>query len=81
MIKKGVYAASLSVLKDDLSLDIEATISHAEWIIKEGCHGVFYFGSTGQSQLISISEKKELISQHVAKCLSFAHNRPKNKSV
>ena len=41
MIKKGVYAATLSVLKDDLSLDIEATISHAEWIIKEGCHGVF----------------------------------------
>ena len=34
MIKKGVYAATLSVLKDDLSLDIEATISHAEWIIK-----------------------------------------------
>ena len=63
MIKKGVYAASLSVLKDDLSLDIEATISHAEWTIKEGLHGVFFFGSTGQSQLISIPEKKELISQ------------------
>ena len=42
MIKKGVYAASLSVLKDDLSLDIEATISHAEWTIKEGLHGVFF---------------------------------------
>ena len=63
MIKKGVYAATLSVLKDDLSLDIEATISHAEWTIKEGLHGVFFFGSTGQSQLISIPEKKELISQ------------------
>ncbi len=63
MIKKGIYAATLSVLKDDLSLDIEATISHAEWVIKEGSHGVFFFGSTGQSQLISISEKKELISQ------------------
>jgi len=63
MIKKGVYAASLSVLKDDLSLDIEATISHAEWTIKEGLHSVFFFGSTGQSQLISIPEKKELISQ------------------
>jgi len=63
MIKKGVYAATLSVLKDDLSLDIEATISHAEWIIKEGCHGVFFFGSTGAGQYISSSEKKELISQ------------------
>ena len=63
MIKKGVYAASLSVLKDDSSLDVESTISHAETIISKGLHGVFFFGSTGQSQLISISEKKDLISK------------------
>ena len=62
-IKNGVYAAGLSILKEDLSLDIESTISHAESIIKNGLHGVFFFGSTGQSQLISISEKKELISK------------------
>ncbi len=63
MIKKGVYAATLSVLKKDLSLDVEKTINHAENIIKEGLHGVFFFGSTGQSQLITTSEKKELIYQ------------------
>ena len=63
MIKNGVYAAGLSVLKDDMSLDVEATIDHAESIIKNGLHGVFFFGSTGQSQLISISEKKDLISK------------------
>jgi 4-hydroxy-tetrahydrodipicolinate synthase len=63
MIKNGVYAAGLSILKEDLSLDIESTIAHAESIIKNGLHGVFFFGSTGQSQLISISEKKELISK------------------
>ena len=63
MIKNGVYAAGLSILKEDLSLDIESTIAHAESIIKTGLHGVFFFGSTGQSQLISISEKKELISK------------------
>ena len=63
MIKKGVYAAGLSVLNKDHSLNVEATISHAESIIKKGLHGVFLFGSTGQSQLISISEKKELISK------------------
>ena len=63
MIKKGVYAAGLSVLNKDHSLNIDATISHAESIIKKGLHGVFFFGSTGQSQLISISEKKELISK------------------
>ena len=63
MIKKGVYAASLSVVNDDHSLNIDATISHAASSINEGLHGVFFFGSTGQSQLISISEKKELISK------------------
>ena len=63
MIKKGVYAASLSVLNKDHSLNIDATIAHAETIIKKGLHGVFFFGSTGQSQLISISEKKNLISK------------------
>ena len=63
MIKEGVYAAGLSVLNEDTSLNIEATIFHAEKIIKKGLHGVFFFGSTGQSQLISTNEKKELITK------------------
>jgi 4-hydroxy-tetrahydrodipicolinate synthase len=63
MIKNGIYAAGLSVLKEDMSLDVQATIAHAESAIKNGLHGVFFFGSTGQSQLISISEKKDLISK------------------
>ena len=63
MIKKGVYAAGLSVINTNGALDIEATISHASNAIKNGLHGVFFFGSTGQSQLISTSEKKELIAK------------------
>jgi len=62
MIKKGVYAAGLSVINSNLTLDIKETINHAENLIKNGLHGVFFFGSTGQSQLISLAEKKELIS-------------------
>tara|TARA_B100001250_G_scaffold368246_1_gene350819 strand:- start:665 stop:1549 length:885 start_codon:yes stop_codon:yes gene_type:complete len=60
---KGIYAATLSVLKSDLSLDIDNTIMHAENIIDLGCHGVVFFGSTGQSQLISLSEKIQLINR------------------
>ena len=63
MIKRGVYAAGLSVLYKNYALDIDATIQHAENLIKKGLHGVFFFGSTGQSQLISSQEKKELISK------------------
>jgi 4-hydroxy-tetrahydrodipicolinate synthase len=63
MIKKGVYAAGLSVLNEDRTLNIEATIAYASQAIQSGLHGVFFFGSTGQSQLISINEKKELIAK------------------
>ena len=42
MIKRGVYAASLSVLNKDLTLNVEATISHAENLIKNGLHAVSY---------------------------------------
>ena len=63
ILKKGVYAAGLSVFNEDNSLNTEATISHASTLIKSGLHGVFFFGSTGQSQLISTSEKKELITK------------------
>ena len=60
---KGIYAASMSVFNSDLSLNIEKTVSHAEKIINQGCHGVAIFGSTGQAQLISISEKISLLNQ------------------
>ena len=60
---KGIYAASVSILNEDLSIDISRTIDHVEGLIDSGCHGVAVFGSTGQSQLISISEKINLINQ------------------
>ena len=59
----GIYAASMSVINNDLTLDVTKTIKHAEMIIDQGCHGVAIFGSTGQAQLISISEKINLFNQ------------------
>ena len=59
----GIYAASMSVINDDLTLDVKKTIQHAEMIIDQGCHGAAIFGSTGQAQLISISEKINLLNQ------------------
>ena len=60
---EGIYAATVSVLNNDLSLNIDKTINHAEMIIDNGCHGAAIFGSTGQAQLISISEKINLLSK------------------
>ncbi len=69
----GIIAATMSVLNSDLSLNIEKTIDHAENLIEQGCHGTVIFGSTGQAQLIPISEKIELLNK-----LSFSKFKDKN---
>ena len=69
---RGIFAASMSVFNSDLSLNIEETINHAEKLIDNGCHGVAIFGSTGQAQLISVSEKIKLLN-------SLSNSKHKNK--
>jgi len=71
---KGIYAATLSVLNEDLSLNVQKTILHAESIINQGCHGVVFFGSTGQAQLIPVSEKINLLN-------SISTNENKDKFI
>ena len=53
----------MSILNKDLSLNVEKTIKHAEKLIDQGCHGTAIFGSTGQAQLISVSEKINLLNK------------------
>ena len=62
-VKPGIYAASISCFHKDLSLDVDSTILHLEKLIKDGCHGVVIFGSTGAGQLISKHEKEKLIEK------------------
>ena len=69
---RGIYAAGMSIFKDNLSLDVQKTIEHSEKLIQMGCHGVAIFGSTGQAQLISISEKIDLLNK-------LSTNEHKNK--
>ena len=59
----GIYAAGLSILDENLTLNVSKTIKHAENLIENGCHGVAIFGSTGQAQLLSISEKISLLNE------------------
>ena len=60
---KGIFAASMSVLNENLTLNTNKTIIHAENLINQGCHGVAIFGSTGQAQLIPINEKINLLNK------------------
>ena len=69
---KGIYAASMSVINKNLTLNVKETIKHAEMIIDQGCHGVAIFGSTGQAQLIPVAEKINLLNE-----LSISKHREK----
>ena len=70
----GIFAASMSVINSDLSLNVEKTIKHAERLIDQGCHGTALFGSTGQAQLVPISEKIELLNK-------LSDSKHKNKHI
>ena len=60
---KGIFAASMSIFDKNLTLDSNKTILHSENLINQGCHGVAMFGSTCQAQLISVSEKINLLNK------------------
>ena len=59
---KGIFSASMSVLKADLSLDIEETLRHAKKNLDDNGVGSVFFGSTGCGQLLGKKMKKEFIN-------------------
>ena len=58
MIKKGIYAASLSVLNNDKTLNVDLTIKHAVNTIKSGLHGVFFLVQQDKVNLFLLQKKK-----------------------
>ena len=62
----SVFSASVSLLNSDLSLDIGATIAHAEKVEKLGVAPAFN-GSTSQGQSLGIEDKKKLIKEILKK--------------
>ena len=57
---EGIFAATITVLNDDLSINVKKTVEHAKNVDKQGS-GLAFLGSTSQSQLLSLQEKKDLI--------------------
>lgn len=58
---RGIFAASLTPLKNDLSIDLPAMIKHCKWLLDNGCDGILIFGTTGEGISFSLTEKKETI--------------------
>jgi 4-hydroxy-tetrahydrodipicolinate synthase len=58
---RGVFAAALTPLEDDLSPDIVATVGHYRWLLDEGCDGIVCLGTTGEANSFSLDERLALL--------------------
>lgn len=56
----GVYAASVTPLKPDLSPDLEAVAPFLGFLATRGCHGALLFGTTGEGPSFSPSERGDV---------------------
>jgi 4-hydroxy-tetrahydrodipicolinate synthase len=57
----GVYAAAVTPLEPDSSLDLEAVPALLRFLASRGCHGALLFGTTGEGPSFSSSERETLM--------------------
>jgi len=60
-IAPGAWAAALTPLNADLSIDVEAYLAHVRNLLGGGCDGVAALGTTGEANSFSVSERLALI--------------------
>ena len=54
---KGIWSAALTPLCPDLSIDYKRLIQHVDFLISNGCHGIGLFGTTGEANAFSTTER------------------------
>jgi 4-hydroxy-tetrahydrodipicolinate synthase len=54
---KGVFAAALTPMDEDLNVNTEAFAVHCRRLLDAGCHGLGVFGTTGEANSLSPSER------------------------
>ncbi|WP_254530721.1 dihydrodipicolinate synthase family protein [Natrinema gelatinilyticum] len=57
----GVVPPTVTVFRDDESVDYEATASHARFVVDRGVHGVFPLGTNGEFPLLSGEERDGVV--------------------
>jgi len=57
----GVYAAAVTPIKPDSSLDLEAVPVLFKFLATRGCHGIVLFGTTGEGPSFSPTEREVLM--------------------
>jgi len=58
---RGVYAAVLTPVDDDLEPNKKAFIAHCRWLLANGCDGLAPLGTTGEANSFSVAQRLALI--------------------
>lgn len=61
-IWQGVFPAITTQMHQDGSLDLDATATHAEALIKSGVSGMIFLGSLGENQPMTGDEKRRVMA-------------------
>ncbi|MGI9335442.1 MAG: dihydrodipicolinate synthase family protein [Gammaproteobacteria bacterium] len=62
----GVWSPVLVPLRDDLGIDTQRFLTHAHWLLREGCHGLALFGTTSEATSFSVDERKSALEAVLA---------------
>ena len=62
---QGVFPAVTTQLKKDQSIDLDATASHVEILLKSGVTGIIMLGSLGENQSLDPEEKRRVLESTV----------------
>ena len=57
----GVNAASVTAVRDDMSIDVQKSADHAKWLLLHGCNGLALLGTTGEANSFGVEERKTLL--------------------
>ncbi|MBL6945357.1 MAG: dihydrodipicolinate synthase family protein [Rhodospirillales bacterium] len=63
---KGLYAAVMTPLREDLTCDTDHLAAHCRTLLDEGCHGVSLFGTTGEGPGFTAAERMAALEAVIA---------------
>jgi len=63
---RGVFPAVTTQFKKDQSLDIPATMTHVQRLLRAGCHGIIMLGSMGENCALEAEEKRAVMKAAIA---------------
>lgn len=62
----GVVPPTLTAFDESEAVDYEATAAHAQFVVDQGCHGVFPLGTNGEFPLLTATERRDVVETVVA---------------